>query len=91
MTSFDPFGRPDLVHREAVAEVAGQVRAQRDRVPVRVAVEAPGDGRDSVRDGLLQGGAGAVGVLVGVQLVGDVELRGSVGHACPAGRPGGAA
>ena len=35
-------GRPDLLGGEPVAEVAGQVGAQRQRVPLGIAVHRPG-------------------------------------------------
>src|SRR6202035_1651275 len=70
---------PDLPAGEAVAEVVGEVLAQVDGVPVGVAVERARDARDRVRDGLPEALARRVGVLVGVQLDGHVQLGGAVG------------
>ena len=70
---------PDLPAGEAVAEVVGEVLAQLDGVPVGVAVERARDARDRVRDGLPEALARRVGVLVGVQLDGHVQLGGAVG------------
>ena len=74
---------PHLPRGKAVAEVVGEVLAQVDGVAVRVAVERARDAGDRVRDRLPQALARRVRVLVGVQLDGDVELRGAVGVQVP--------
>lgn len=55
-------------------EVAGQLGAERDGVPVGVAVEAAGGLADPLGDAVDQGFGERVGVLVGVEAYGDVEL-----------------
>jgi hypothetical protein len=96
-------GRPHLLGGEPVAEVARQVGTQRHGVAVRVAVEVPQLRREGLAD-RLDGRLGhRVGVLVGVQPHGHVELRRPVrrqpaqvvadrqvvegGHAAPSLRP----
>ncbi len=76
-----PVRGPDMVQRQPVAtpvEVAGQRGAQPGRLPVRVAVHrrrGPRRGHGDVGADRL---TGAVRVLVDVEAVRDVELRGAV-------------
>src|SRR6202012_2694913 len=74
---------PHLLGAEAVTEVVGQVLAQVDGVPVGIAVEGARYPGHRARDGRPQGRARRIGVLVGVQLDGDVELGGAVGVQVP--------
>jgi len=72
--------RPDLVRSQPVAQITGQVGAQRHRVPLGIAVHRgrrDGDGGGDLGDHL---GAGRVGILVHVEAGRDVELRRSVRH-----------
>ena len=69
-------GRPDLPPGQPVPEIGGQVGPQLRRVPVRVAVQARrrrGGGR--ARSPRTRSGGRRVGVFVGVQPNGHVELR----------------
>ncbi|GAA3067833.1 hypothetical protein GCM10020000_60250 [Streptomyces olivoverticillatus] len=67
----------DLVAR-GTGEVGGEFGAQLHRVPVGVAVEVPGGLGDALGDAGDEGLGQRVGVLVGVQPDGHVELGGAV-------------
>jgi hypothetical protein len=77
-------GGPDLAPAEPMPEVGGEVRAQRDRVPVGVPVQRASDTRYGVRDGAGQLRRWWVGILVGVEPDRHVQLRCAVGD--PAGQ-----
>jgi hypothetical protein len=63
-----------------VAEIVGQVGAQRHRVAVRVAVEVAQLGLERLADRLGHLVGQRIRVLVGVQPDGDIELRRTVGR-----------
>ena len=79
-------GRPHVGRGQAVADVAGQVLAQRHRVPVRVAVQVADQPADRLVDRVGDRVGQRVRVLVGVQPDRHVELRCPVRRADPAGR-----
>ena len=72
-------GGPQLTAGQAVAEVPGQVRAQRHRVPVGVAVQPAALSCTACAIEAISRGRQRIGILVGVQHERNVQLRRAVG------------
>ena len=70
---------PDVAGGQAVAEVGGQVLAERHRLPVRVAVHRRGGLLDGLPHGPPQLTGWRIGVLVDVEDHGHVDLRCAIG------------